>query len=152
MPPLTEEQRAQAALQFILLDQDSDGFIASNELGFYLRAVGLFPTAAEVTSYLPLVDAQHQGKIAQADALELVERLYPQRTQPEELHAALKVLDEDADGYLTTAQLRLILTTLGTRLTTEEADEVLQDVEKDADGMVSIDDIAQLLLPPTKAG
>ena len=136
MTVLAEEQRTQAALQFLLLDQDSDGFIASDDLA----------------GYLPLVDPQHTNKISQTDALSLVEKLYPQRTKPEELHAALKALDDDADGYVTTAQLRLMLVSVGIRLTAEEADEIIQDAEKDADGMINIENLAQLLMPTEAEG
>ncbi|KPA78129.1 calmodulin-like protein [Leptomonas pyrrhocoris] len=147
MTALAEEQRSQAALQFLLLDQDSDGYIASDQLGEYLRTVGLYPTPSDIAGYLPIVDPHGTGKVAQEDALQLAEQLYPQRTTPEELHAALKVLDDDADGYMTTAQLRLFLVSLGTRLTTEEADEIIHDVEKDADGMINLEDLAQMLMP-----
>jgi calmodulin len=147
MAAFTEEQRSQASLQFLLLDTDSDGCIASGDLGVFLRSVGLYPTPSEVAGYVTLVDPQHTGKVSEDEAMKLAEQLYPQRTKPEELHAALKVLDDDADGYLTTAQLRMILVSLGTRLTPEEADEVVQDVEKDADGLINVDDLAQMLMP-----
>ncbi|KAL7700962.1 calmodulin-like protein [Lotmaria passim] len=152
MTALAEEQRTQAALQFLLLDQDSDGFIASDDLGVYLRSVGLYPTPSDLAGYLPLVDPQHTNKISQTDALSLVEKLYPQRTKPEELHTALKALDDDADGYVTTAQLRLMLVSVGIRLTAEEADEIIQDAEKDADGMINIENLAQLLMPTEAEG
>ncbi|KPI85335.1 calmodulin-like protein [Leptomonas seymouri] len=152
MTALTEEQRAQAALQFLLLDKDSDGYIDSDHLGEYLRTVGLYPTPSDIRGYIPLVDPQNSGKVGQEDALQLVEKLYPQRTTPEELQAALKMLDEDADGYMTTSQLRLILVSLGTRLTAEEADDIIQDVEKDADGLINLDDLAHMLMPNKAEG
>ncbi|CAJ1023929.1 EF-hand domain pair, putative [Leishmania lindenbergi] len=147
MSVLSEAQRTRASLQFLLLDQDSDGFIQSHELGTYLRAIGLYPSQTDIEGYIALVDPEEQGRVSQASALELYEKLYPQRTTPEELHAALKVLDDDTDGYLTTAQLRHILVNLGTRLSQEEAEEILHDVEKNDEGMIIVDDIIQLLMP-----
>ncbi|KAK7200158.1 calmodulin-like protein [Novymonas esmeraldas] len=147
MSLLSETQRSQAALQFLLLDHDSDGFIRSSELGTFLRAIGLCPSQTDITGYIALVDPEEQGRVSQQRALELYEKLYPQRTTPEELHAALSVLDEDSDGYITTAQMRHILMNLGARLSQDEAEEVLRDVEKDDDGMISIDDVIHLLMP-----
>ncbi|KAG5480106.1 hypothetical protein CUR178_06158 [Leishmania enriettii] len=147
MGALSEDQRTRASLQFLLLDQDSDGFIRSDELGTYLRAIGLYPSQSDIASYIALVDSAEQGRVSQERALELYEKLYPQRTTLEELHAALKVLDDDADGYLTTAQLRHALVNLGARLSVEEAEEILRDVEKDDEGMIILEDITQLLMP-----
>ncbi|CBZ26770.1 calmodulin-like protein [Leishmania mexicana MHOM/GT/2001/U1103] len=147
MSVLSEAQRTCASLQFLLLDQDSDGFIGSHELGTYLRAIGLYPAQSDIASYIALVDPEEQGRVSQESALALYEKLYPQRTTPEELYAALKVLDDDADGYLTTTQLRHILVNLGARISQEDAEEILRDVEKDREGMIMVDDIIQLLMP-----
>ncbi|GET88257.1 calmodulin-like protein [Leishmania tarentolae] len=147
MSVLSEAQRTRASLQFLLLDQDSDGFISSHELGAYLRAIGLYPSQSDIASYIALVDPGEQGRVSQESALALYEKLYPQRTTAEELYAALKVLDDDADGYLTTTQLRHILVNLGARISQEEAEEILCDVEKDREGMIMVDDIIQLLMP-----
>lgn len=147
MSVLSEAQRTRASLQFLLLDQDSDGFIHSEQLGHFLRAIGLCPSQTDIAGYIALVDPEGEGRVSEQRAMELYEKLYPQRTTQEELHAALNILDDDVDGYLTTAQLRHILVNLGARLSVEEAEEVLKDVEKDEDGMISLDDIIQLMMP-----
>ncbi|KAG5505662.1 hypothetical protein JKF63_04997 [Porcisia hertigi] len=151
MSGLSEAQRSRAALHFLLLDQDSDGFIRSDELGTYLRAIGLFPSQTEIEGYCALVDPEGQGRVSQERALELYEKLYPERTTPEEVRMALNLLDDDGDGYLTTVQLRHILLNLGARIPQEEAEEILQDVEKDSDNMIAVEDIIQLLIPTESA-
>lgn len=143
---LTEAQRAEASLQFLLLDQDSDGRISSSELAAYLRTVGLFPTSAEVQGYLSMVDPESSGFITKEKALELVESLYDKRTTREEVHEAFRVLDDDADGYITTVQLRYILMQLGSRISQAETDEIIDDVEKDEDGLINIDDLINMMM------
>jgi len=42
--------------------------------------------------------------------------------------------------------LKMSLTTLGERLTDEELDELIREVDQDGEGMVNADDVVRLLL------
>lgn len=143
---LPEKEENEYALQFLLLDKDSDGFLDTKDVGAFLRACGMYPTSLEVQGIITLVDSGNTGKVSQEQMLTAVDNLRERRTSVEELREALKVLDDDADGYLTTGQLRHILVNLGMRLTHEEANEVIDDAECDEDGQINVDDLIAMLM------
>lgn len=136
-------------LHFLLLDEDSDNFLDVKQLGVFLRAVGLYPTDAEVQGVTALVDPDGTGKVSKEKAMEAVESLWPRKTTEEEVREAFKVLDEDADGYMTAGELRHVMVNLGLRLTHEEADAILACVDKDDENFISIDDLITLLMTET---
>jgi len=55
----------------------------------------------------------------------------------ESLIDAFRVFDKEGNGNLPVAQLRFLLFNLGEKLTNQEIDEILQEVEIDAEGLVN---------------
>lgn len=66
----------------------------------------------------------------------IVKRVRDLKTTAEELKDAFQVFDKQGTGYISVHDLRLSLTTLGERLTEEELDELIRDVDQDGEGMV----------------
>ena len=58
---LTEEQIAEIKDIFMLFDQNGDETITNNELGLCMRALGQFPTEAEMRAIIAEIDAD--GKL-----------------------------------------------------------------------------------------
>lgn len=55
----------------------------------------------------------------------------------EEIREAFKVFDKDGSGYIDSAELRQVMTSLGEKLTDEEVDEMIQEADVDGDGQVN---------------
>lgn len=143
---LSTAEANQISLEFLLLDTDSDGKLNIDQLGTLLRSVGLFPSQVEVQSMLSMVDPDNTGFITQEKALQVVSLLRPQRTSEEELREALRVLDDDNDGFISATELRHILVNLGVKITKSEADEIIEDVEKDEENLINTDDLVTMLM------
>ncbi|CAN8026142.1 unnamed protein product, partial [Ixodes persulcatus] len=47
-----------------------------------------------------------------------------------DLREAFRVFDRDGHGFITTAELRHVVTTLGERMTDEEADELTREADR----------------------
>jgi len=56
------------------------------------------------------------------------------------------VFDKQGNGQIAVHDLKMSLTTLGERLTDEELDELIREVDTDGEGTVRADDIVRVLL------
>ncbi|CCW71829.1 unnamed protein product [Phytomonas sp. Hart1] len=147
--PLSESELNDFTLQFLLLDTNSDGFVATDQVKSLLRSLGFYPSEVDIERVISLVDSKKDGLISKENLLPVVEKLYAQKSQHNieaELRVALRVLDEDMDGYITSGQLRHILLNMGTPLQRELADIILDDVEKDSYNKISVEELITMLL------
>ena len=55
--------------------------------------------------------------------------------------------DKDGNGFISSAELRHIMTTLGERLTDEEVDELIKQADVDGAGMVNYAGTNKSILP-----
>jgi calmodulin len=67
----------------------------------------------------------------------ITKRVREIKTSPDELKDAFQVFDKQGTGMISIHDLKLSLTTLGERLTEEELDELIREVDQDGEGMVN---------------
>jgi len=141
---LTEEQLGECKDAFSLFDRKSTGLVPTSVLGDLLRAVGQNPTQAEVQE---IVDGL--GQDVSYDAfLKVVSRPSGFNTagSAQEFIQGFQVFDKEGDGYISTGELRYVLTSLGEKLTNEEVDELLKGLEVDKDGRINYVDFVHTVL------
>lgn len=54
----------------------------------------------------------------------------------EEIREAFKVFDRDNNGYISSAELRHVMTSIGEKLTDDEVDEMIREADQDGDGRI----------------
>lgn len=62
----------------------------------------------------------------------------------EEIREAFKVFDRDNNGFISAAELRHVMTSIGEKLTDDEVDEMIREADQDGDGRI---DCTSILLP-----
>ena len=83
---------------------------------------------------MALLAASGNGKI---DFEEFVMMMAKQQCLgPEELEQAFRMFDKDGDGFIDARELRHLLTNLGEKLSEQEVDEMIAEVDIDGDGKV----------------
>lgn len=144
---LTSEEITEYREMFDLFDEDKSGAIDAEELGKVMRALGQFPTNAEVNKIVEEVDEDGSGVVEFSEFLVVMVK-YKKTHEPEEdpdaeLLRAFKVFDKDGSGYITADELRDFLTRLGEPLTDEEVDDLLRQADLDGDGQISYEEFVK---------
>ena len=54
----------------------------------------------------------------------------------QELREAFRVFDKNGDGFISAEELRIVMTSLGERLTDKEVDDMLKEADSNNDGKI----------------
>ncbi|XBW38193.1 hypothetical protein QEN19_003785 [Hanseniaspora menglaensis] len=141
---LTEEQIQEFKEAFTLFDKDNNGTISKQELSTVMRSLGLSPSEQEVTDLMNEIDLNGNNSIEFSEFLTLMSRQLKQDDSEMELLEAFKVFDKNGDGYISSAELKHVLTSIGEKLSDAEVDEMLKEVA-DGQGQINIEQFAQIL-------
>ncbi|KAJ3091215.1 hypothetical protein HK102_001299 [Quaeritorhiza haematococci] len=147
MDQLSEQQISEFKEAFSLFDQDGDGAVTSKELGTIMRSLGQIPTEAEIKEMVKEIDSDGSGTIDFPEFLSLMARKMKDMDSREaETREAFQVFDKDANGFISAAELRHIMTNLGEKLTEAEVNELIDEADTDRDGLIQYDEFVKLML------
>ena len=144
--PSPEEQVAEIKEVFSFFDRDRDGKITTKELGTAMRSLGQNPTEAELVDMINEIDTDGNGTCEFPEFLAMMQKKMKDTDSEEEILEAFKVFDKDGDGFISAAELRHIMTNLGEKLTSEEADEMIRSLDVDGDGKVSREEFVKQMM------
>jgi len=143
---LSEEQISEFKEAFSLFDKDNDGTVTTHELGTVMRSLGQNPTEAELKDMINEVDADGNGTIDFPEFLTMMARKMRATDSEEEIKEAFKVFDKGGNGYISAAELRQVMTSLGEKLTEKEVDEMIREADIDGDGQINYDEFVKMML------
>ncbi|KAK5797983.1 hypothetical protein VI817_004274 [Penicillium citrinum] len=166
---LTEEQVSEYKEAFSLFDKDGDGQITTKELGTVMRSLGQNPSESELQDMINEVDADNNGTIDFPDShmpisliikpfvkmnidspptefLTMMARKMKDTDSEEEIREAFKVFDRDNNGFISAAELRHVMTSIGEKLTDDEVDEMIREADQDGDGRIDYNEFVQLMM------
>uniref|UniRef100_A0A2R5L612 Putative nonmuscle myosin essential light chain n=1 Tax=Ornithodoros turicata TaxID=34597 RepID=A0A2R5L612_9ACAR len=135
MAAYTDDQIADYQEAFSLFDNRGDGKINISQLGDVLRALGQNPTEADVKKCTHQL--RPEERISFDVFLPILQTVSKNRSQDtaEDFIEGLRHFDKDGNGYISSAELRHLLTTLGEKLTDDEVEQLLTGQE-DSQGNV----------------
>jgi len=142
---LTDEQIAEFREAFQLFDKDGNGYISTKELGMVMRSLGQNPTEAELMDMINEVDIDGGGTVDFAEFLNMMAKKMGEGDSEEEIREAFRVFDSERLGYITTDELRFVMSNLGDKLTVQEIDELVTAADQDADGHITYDEFAAMM-------
>ena len=65
-----------------------------------------------------------------------------------DLRDAFKVFDKNGDGFISAAELKCAMTTLGERLTEQEVSDMIEEADVNGDGQIDYEGICRSKLEP----
>ncbi|GFP97987.1 calmodulin [Phtheirospermum japonicum] len=148
---LTEEQIAEFHDAFCLIDKDSDGVITVEELASVIQSLNEHPTNEEIQLMLNEADTDGDGTVDFEEFLSVMASKTKENVITDELREAFKVFDRDQDGFISAFELRNVMMNLGEKLSDEEAEQMIREVDLDGDGLVSYEEFARIMLASSES-
>jgi Ca2+-binding EF-hand superfamily protein len=120
---------------FKMMDESGTGSIPSAKFGTAVRAAGQYPTQAQVKEMLDKADSG--GMVSMANYLEQMKWISKKNPLDiEKIGESFQMFDKDDNGLISKSELQHVLTSMGDKLTTEEADEFIKEASADKNGLI----------------
>ncbi|CAG2234632.1 CALM [Mytilus edulis] len=142
---LTKEQILECRAAFRLFDKDGDGTITTHEIGVVMRSLGKHPTDEDLKKIVDEIDIDGDGTVTFEEFLAIMTKQLCSKETAADIREAFRVFDKDGKGYLTVSEFQHIMGNLGEKMTWEETEEMIEEVDTDGDGRISCDDFIKIV-------
>ncbi|OQV17184.1 Troponin C [Hypsibius exemplaris] len=145
---LTEEQKVAFKKAFNMFDKEKQGFIHTRQIGSLLRTMGQAFEDKDLRELIAEVDTDGSGEIEFDEFLVLVSRFVVEGDKAkmeQELRDAFRLYDKQGNGYINVSDLREILRALEDKITEEELDEMIAEIDTDGSGTVDFDEFMEMM-------
>lgn len=121
---------------FRTIDVNNNGVISTHELSYAIRLFGLNPSEKEISNYQKEINKDSRGGISLKDFIDFMTDKIDKFDSPEDIVDAFRVFDMDENGFISTNELRHVLTNLGEKLNKQEMDDLIKVAHSDAKGEI----------------
>ena len=141
-----EDKLKECKLIFDMFDEDKDEQISIDVLGDCLRICGAAPSQQELDKITKKYENSKEQSISFEIFIKLLERLLISQDSEEDLINEFTKIDHVGDGTITKSDLINLMSNYENPLSTEEIDEIMQEVNADENGYINIQRLVKLLL------
>merc|ERR1711953_85752 len=135
---------------FGMFDVKHQDFLSADDLDDILRAMGFRPSKEELKEILEEIDEDGSGEIEFGEFCQLCAKFLIEEPDDEtmkaELKEAFRVYDKEANGFITTDQLREIIAEVDTKLTSEDLDGIIEEIDEDGSGTMDFDEFCAMMM------
>jgi Ca2+-binding EF-hand superfamily protein len=133
-----------------MFDVKKQDFLGADDLDDILRAMGFRPSKEELQEILLEIDEDGSGEIEFGEFCQLCAKFLieepDEETMKRELKEAFRVYDKEANGFISMGVLREIIAELDTRLTSEDLDGIIEEIDEDGSGTMDFDEFCQMMM------
>jgi len=140
-----EDQISEFQEAFLLYDQRGDGKIPVAQIGDVMRALGQNPTESDVKKLVN--EHRADDRVTFETFLPIMQAICARQSTDtsDDFIEGLRHFDKDGNGFITSAELRHLLTTLGEKLSDEEAEQLLAGHE-DSKGNINYENFVKTVM------
>ncbi|CAG5116919.1 unnamed protein product, partial [Candidula unifasciata] len=141
---LTEEQKAELMQAFSMFEKAGKGKIPARDLGELLRCLGWNPSEQDLEEARHELELTTRGSISFEEVEGYIARrggIYYGNNAEEDIMVAFQVLDKNGTGRITVSDFRHFLTTMGERMSHEEAEELIARSTQDGRDYIEYRDL-----------
>jgi len=143
----SEDQVAEFQEAFALFDTRGDGMIPASQVGEVLRALGQNPTEADVRRLTQQSNQKTEGRVSFETFLPILQAVSAKKITDtvDDFIEGLRHFDKDGNGFISSAELRHMLTSLGEKMTEEEVESLIHGQE-DSQGNINYEEFVKMVL------
>lgn len=148
MEDLPKDQVVLLKNAFDAFDQEKNGFISVTMVGTILAMLGHQLDEKMLNEIVAEVDEDGSGQIEFEEFCTLAARFLVEEdaeAMQQELKEAFRLYDKEGNGYITTAVLREILKELDDKITNEDLDMMIEEIDSDGSGTVDFDEFMEVM-------
>ena len=136
---------------FEVFDENDTGYVDIVELFVIMKALDVKPLDEEEEDLIKKADPNGNGAFTMDGLLSILEEKMKPTDTVEDLVEYLSILNRRKDGgTIPTPELKQYLTTMGSKFSEEEAEEMIKEADPKNDGIVNIEAFAQKMCPQPK--
>jgi len=149
MDDLEPEQIDALQKAFNSFDTEGCGSITADTVGVILRMMGVKISERNLQEVIAETDEDGSGLLEFEEFAELAAKFLMEEDEEalkKELREAFKIFDKEGNGYIDNDRLREILRELDPRLTEENLDDIVEEVDTDGSGTLDFDEFMEMMM------
>ncbi|XP_037773497.1 troponin C-like [Penaeus monodon] len=148
MDSLEPDQIETLRKAFDSFDTEKAGSIGTETVSTILRMMGVKISEKNLQEVIAETDEDGSGMLEFEEFVELAAKFLIEEDEESlkaELKEAFRIYDKEGNGYITTDTLKEILKELDNRLTSEELDGIIEEVDEDGSGTLDFDEFMEMM-------
>jgi len=127
---------------------DEEGAIPAVNVGNILALMGMKVKPSALREIIEEIDEDGSGLLEFGEFCQLAAKFLVEEDEEalkRELKEAFRIYDKDCMGYISTDTLKEILHELDTKLTDEDIDNIIEEVDEDGSGTLDFDEFTEMM-------